>query len=133
MEAHAQQQSERCMSSPHHHRRLPETLEKAKSACTKVHTTPAAKKQRENTASSQLGHCSSEHMIAVVILICVNMSVSPRENAIETSLSTVWSVAHQNSCADEFSKHCKFNLRPQFTEHERLAIPIANCCLQSNR
>ena len=41
--------------SPHHHRKLPETFEKAKSGCTKVHTIPAAQKQRENTASLKLG------------------------------------------------------------------------------
>ena len=41
---------------------------------------------------SQAWHCSSEHMIAVVALIYVNMSVSPWANAINTSLSSVWSV-----------------------------------------
>ena len=64
------------MSSPHHHRRLPETLEKAKSGCTKVHTTPAAKKHRENTTSSQLGHYSSEHLIAVVVFLCQHVCLA---------------------------------------------------------
>ena len=45
-----------CMSSPHHQRKLPETLvKKNKSVWTKVHTTPAAQKHRENTASLKLG------------------------------------------------------------------------------
>ena len=55
------------MSSPHHHRKLPETLEKAKSGCTKVHTTPAAQKQREKPQVSSLA-LFKKHMIAMVAM-----------------------------------------------------------------
>ena len=84
-----------------------ETLEKAKSGCTKVHTS-CARTAREHRRS-QAWHCSSE---------------------IDRSGSIV---CKHVPCADELSKRCKFDLHPQFTEHAGLDIPTVNCCLQSNR
>ena len=68
------------------------------------------KKTAREYRRSQASHCSSEHMIAVVALIYVNMSVSPRENAIKNILEHCLVRNHQITCGRQQAKRLKMHL-----------------------